>query len=144
MRSLLLVVLFLATVGPTSIIGQDQPTFVGEDQRRLLLTLAADPSEVAGPELSTGNELLARCQQALGEQPGPRDVAAASGCRSLVRSVLDMATLTRSLRLCSPGDVTVIQAVRVVVNYLNAHPDELYQRDTSLSLRALRQAFPCQ
>ena len=139
----LLVVLFLATVGPTSVIGQDQPTFVGEDQRRLLLTLAADPSDVAGQELSTGNELLARCQQALGEQPGPRDTAAASGCRSLVRSVLDMAALTRSLRLCSPGDVTVIQAVRVVVNYLNAHADELYRRDTTLTLRALRRAFPC-
>ena len=143
MRHLLLVVLFLAPVGPTSVIGQDQPTFVGEDQRRLLLTLAADPSDVAGQELSTGNELLARCQQALGEQPGPRDVAAASGCRALVRSVLAMASLTRSLRLCSPGDVTVIQAVRVVVNYLNAHPDELYQRDTTLTLRALRRAFPC-
>ena len=53
MRHLLLVVLFLATVGPTSVIGQGQPTLVGEDQRRLL-TLAADPSDVAGQELSTG------------------------------------------------------------------------------------------
>ena len=138
----LLVVLLLATVGPTSVFGQDRPPFVEENHRRLL-TLAADPSEVAGQELSTGNELLARCQQALGEQPGPRDTAAASGCRALVRSVLDMAALTRSLGLCRPSEVTVIQAVRVVVNYLNAHPEELYQRDTTLTLRALRRAFPC-
>ena len=138
----LLVVLLWATVGPTSAIAQDQPRFIGENERRLM-TLAPDSSEIAGQELSTGNELLAQCNHALGEKPGPRDTAAASACRSLVRSVLDMASLTRSLEVCSPGDVTVIQAVRVVVSYLEGHPEELYQRDTTLTLRALRRAFPC-
>ncbi len=138
----LLVVLLLATPGSTSVIAQDQPRVIGEDQRRLM-TLAPDSSELVGQELSTGNELLARCGHALGEQPGPRDIAAASACRSLVRSVLDMASLARSLGVCSPDEVTVIQAVRVVVSYLNAHPEELYQRDTTLTLRALQRAFPC-
>ena len=118
----LLVVFVWATIGSTSVVGQDQRPFPGTDPTRLstvaqgrLLTVDPESSQVAGQELSSGNELLARCQQALGEQSGPRDTAAASGCRSVVRTVLDMAALTRSLRLCSPGDATVIQAVRVVV-----------------------------
>ena len=109
-----------------------------------LLTLERDPSEVAGEELATGHELLARCEQALGEQPGPRDSSAASTCRSVVRGVFDMTGLTRTLQVCSPADVTVIQAVRVVVRYLDAHHDELHEGDTTLVLRALRNTFPCQ
>ena len=96
----LLAVLLLATVGPASVTGQDRPTFIGENESRLL-TLERDPSEVAGKELSTGNELLARCEQALGEQPGPRDASAASVCRSVVRGVFDMTGLTRDLQVCS-------------------------------------------
>ena len=141
----LLVVSMLATLGPTRVIGQDQPPFLNETQRTLpQLTLALDPSAVAGQELSSGNELLARCLQALGEQPGPRDASAASVCRSVVRGVFDMTGLTRDLQVCSPSDVTVIQAVRVVVRYLNDHHEELHERDTTLILRALRHAFPCQ
>ena len=143
-RVCLLVVLLLATMGLTSVIGQDQRPFTGIDPTRLL-TVAPEPAEVAGQELFPGgDELLSRCEQALGEQPGPRDTFAASVCLSLVRGVFDMTALTRNLRVCSPTEVTVIQAVRVVVTYLNDHPEELHERDTRLILRALQDAFPCQ
>ena len=137
--------LWFAIVGTTSLIAQEQPTFPRLNQTtRPLLTLAPDPSQVAAPELSTGNELLAQCQQALGEQAGPRNTAAAAACRSVVRGVLDMTRLARSLEVCRHDDLTVIQAVRVVVNNLNAHPEELRAPDTTLALRALQGAFPCQ
>ncbi len=140
----LLVVFMLATLGPTGVIGQDQPPFLDETQRTLpRFTLALDPSGVAGQELSSGNELLPRCLQALGEHAGPRDTSAASECRSLVRGVLDMTRLTPSLQVCGTADVTVIQAVRVVVTYLNDHPEERDEPDTTLTLRALQRAFPC-
>ena len=143
-RVCLLVVYLLATLGPTRVIGQDQPSFRDETQRTpRLLTLALDPSGVAGQELSSGNELLARCQHALGEHAGPRDTSAASECRSLVRGALDMTRLTPSLQVCGTAEVTVIQAVRVVVTYLNDHPEERDEPDTTLALRALQGAFPC-
>ncbi len=61
----------------------------------------------------------------------------------MVRGVLDMTRLTPSLEVCGTAEVTVIQAVRVVVTYLNDHPEERDEADTTLTLRALQRAFPC-
>lgn len=45
--------------------------------------------------------------------------------------------------LCIPGEVTYGQMVRVVVKYLNDHPEELHHSSALLTVNALIGAFRC-
>ena len=64
-------------------------------------------------------------------------------CAGLVRGVADSAGALMADRICLPRDITAAQAVWVVVEYLRAHPDSLYESDTALVMRALESVFPC-
>jgi hypothetical protein len=44
---------------------------------------------------------------------------------------------------CRPEGTTLIQNVRVVVKYLNDHPEKLHEKASTLILQAFRDAFPC-
>lgn len=45
---------------------------------------------------------------------------------------------------CMPDNVTAIQAGRILVKYIRAHPETSNQRTSLLALYAYRDAFPCQ
>ena len=51
--------------------------------------------------------------------------------------------LPASVRHCRPQGVTQEQAVRVVYNYLVAHPELLHQDFRELAAVGLSQAWPC-
>ncbi len=141
-RVCLLVVLLLATIGPTGVTGQDQRPFTGVDPLRQLL-VAPRPSEVAEQE-ATGNNLLRDCRQNIRVLDGEQvDFDDARHCQGLVRGVWDMAGVFTASNVCTPAGVNVGQLTRVVVRYLNDHPQDLPERDTDLILRALQDAFPC-
>jgi hypothetical protein len=72
-------------------------------------------------------------------------------CSSYVIGVADMIEVNSSLEIsgfspiCIPTTrVTGGQLRRVVVNYLNAHPEETHMAAVVLVIAALREAFPCQ
>jgi hypothetical protein len=44
---------------------------------------------------------------------------------------------------CIPTEVTVGEAVKVIMKFLNDNPNELHQRDTFLIGIALVKAYPC-
>ena len=45
---------------------------------------------------------------------------------------------------CMPENGTSVQAGRVLVKYIQAHPETAHQRTVLLALFAYREAFPCQ
>lgn len=59
-------------------------------------------------------------------------------CRGLIEGVSDI-----SPKVCPPNGATYGQEYRVVLKYLQDHPEELHLRDTDLIEKALTQAFPC-
>ena len=81
-----------------------------------------------------------------GESRPPNSDFSNSVCLGLVRGVFDMSgLLSPSSGVCYDAErVTVGQAIRVTLRYFDSHPEELGERDTSLILRALQDAFPCQ
>ena len=45
--------------------------------------------------------------------------------------------------VCSPEKITVVQAARVIVVYIDQRPARMHERFTDLALEALQQAWPC-
>ena len=124
----------------------------------LLLTILLLPS-VSGASPDDGNALLEGCNSAICIFDG-KDKSNVTGkamsmglCMGLVRGMIDAGTIINTLAqthdytkhslYCVPKDVSTIQAARVVVKYLEAHPKDLHQKGTGLIALALAKSFPC-
>jgi hypothetical protein len=104
-----------------------------------------------------GNELLNNCTKASkasdGEDVSSSDYFGMGTCMGMIRGVIDAGDIinasaklrgyTKQNLYCVPVEVSNVQATRVVVKYLKAHPEDLHQRDTTLTVLALKEAFPC-
>ena len=107
------------------------------------------PSEAKAT--GTGVELLAQCELTLGVGTGstndqPIDRGFAIGyCIGLVSGVSATANYAGDIPLvCEPdGQITTGQEVRIVVKFLQDHPEQLHGLDSSLVFAALQTAFPC-
>jgi hypothetical protein len=108
---------------------------------------------------TTGNEVLNSCQITLryfDNNGGPVNEHYDAGwCSGWVTSVLELNRVTREwsdftkakpslFQFCVPqGGIPAIQAVRIIVKYLKGHPEQLHENGMSLTIDALRDAFPC-
>ena len=101
-----------------------------------------------------GNALLDNCKTVLNMGGRTHTVKGKDAphkigyCRGLLRGlILSMQYYRVSSRkdalYCTPDDITSEQAVRVVVKYLEEHPEELHETDAILATKAFMQAFPC-
>ena len=85
-----------------------------------------------------GNGLLPKCEaEVKTDGLTAKDYQAAAYCQGLVRGVVGM-----SLDINIPEDATLDQGCRVVLLYLQNHPEELHKSDYFLVHEALRKAFP--
>ena len=84
----------------------------------------------------------------------PTDNLNAGACSGMVRGVMDTMALwqsvddggsvdTTAMHGCIPDSIKAIQGARIVVKYLNDHPEKLHVPDTRLVLMAMVDAFPC-
>ncbi len=120
----------------------------------LLLTILLLPSvSYAGD----GNELLSNCSKACkasdGEDVSSFNYFGMGTCMGTIRGVIDAGEIinisaesrgyTKQNLYCVPVEMSTVQATKVVVDYLKAHPEDLHQRDTTLTVLALMEAFPC-
>ena len=87
----------------------------------------------------TGSSDLAALQAAhcLGVIEGVRETM------SLWQDTNERAKLSMKGVACIPDDVTPLQATKVVVKYMDAHPESLHVLGSALVAIALRDAFPC-
>jgi hypothetical protein len=97
-----------------------------------------------GENYRDGNYLLGSCGIGVRHYDNKNDVEDKSEtwrdgtCVGFVSAVVDV-----SPKVCAPVGSTTIQDVRVVVKFLQDHPEQLNLRDTDLIEKALSQAFPC-
>ena len=92
--------------------------------RQLLAALAA-PAQAT----TTGNALLEWCAEA-------RDRGMCIG--------YSQATIEGLGGFCPPEGVTLGQAIKIVVKYLNANPEYLHLRGMQLAMDAVVEAWPCE
>jgi hypothetical protein len=129
-------------------------------KKLLLVLIALTASACASTPYKDGNDLLQQCKVAvrfIDEPKNETTEAVGEGyyCIGLVRGVLDTVDVWQFAdkalknkvspgRPCLPEEsLKNIQAVRIVVKWLNEHPEQLHNGASLLVLVALRDAFPC-
>jgi len=117
--------------------------------------VAPCPEAVVNPNVGDGNSLLRECSDGVQmfETGGKGSVAVADNafhCAGYVDGILAMhaAYLNRSLLLsplfCLPPEgIRVGQGIRIIVHYLQSHPERLHLPEVVLAIEAFRDAFPC-
>jgi hypothetical protein len=91
---------------------------------------------VAAQGVTTGNDSFDSCKLALA-QDVPLCIGIVTGELFLVKD------LRESLRSCPPQGVIAIQAVRVVVQYMETHPAILNESFLQIVLTGMHDAWPC-
>ena len=105
--------------------------------RFVILALFASNPAWATSTWMTGNELLRYCND---DKSGV--------CAGFVSGVMDADTTVRDWEnraplVCTPDELTLGQAVDVVVAYLRDNPSVLHLSASSIVLNALYEDFPC-
>ena len=103
-----------------------------------------------------GNELLKRCNDdllyrdnpSLAEKEPVRFSYNMGWCAGLLNGVMGynnvyVETDAEFALFCLPSNITLLQAIRVVVKYLKDHPESLHTDGSGLAILALIKAFPC-
>jgi hypothetical protein len=97
-----------------------------------------------GQDVMSGNWLLVSCQVSVrsmddtASRGNTLDSYREGFCNGLVEGVSDA-----SSKVCRKEEVTNGQELRVVLKYLQDHPEELHLRNSALVEKALVKAFPC-
>ena len=104
-----------------------------------LMAMSAGPAIADGFGFQDGEDLLANCASG--------DAVARSTCRSYITGSVDTIQLTQRLTLAClfmPQDhLTEEQVVKIVVDYLGAHPDEASFSGARTVIAAMATAYPC-
>jgi hypothetical protein len=118
----------------------------------LFITMAA----VGQAKAFTANDILTSCEALLrnfkplgGEQMSIPNQGAQ--CANYISAFQGLSALIennndgdgRILKICAPPESTLVQFIRIYVNYAQANPRLLHQNAAELVLAALRKAFPC-
>ena len=106
-----------------------------------------------------GNQLLSACTHAIRITDSPQalrqpfrepDIALEAGyCIGFLSGVANMnifwqtRTKDTSMFFCLPPEGIINQLMRVVVKYLQEHPEKLHDPDIAVASMALANAFPC-
>jgi hypothetical protein len=111
-----------------------------------LLFLLIGARATAEEQRDDGNELLQKCSE-VPKEAQSRNGLSAMWCYGYIEGIRDMRLLNETVDSippdCTPQKVTMDQMARVVVKYLQDHPERLHYMDASLVVNAISEAFPC-
>jgi len=100
-----------------------------------------------GAVAASGNEFLEECKNI--DNTAYNNSFGTGFCLATMHTVLALMmglknSLPEQLRLCVPAPVTVGQAVKITVKYMQEHPELLHKDAVALTLMALQDAYPCE
>jgi hypothetical protein len=103
--------------------------------------IAISNSAFAEKDLSSGNFMLEHCKRSVVE--GSNHNVWDGWCAGAISVLLYVGPALPKYSSCPPSGVTNGQATRIVVRYLESHPEELHLDFRGLAAEALAIAWPC-
>jgi hypothetical protein len=106
----------------------------------------------SSPAKETGNDILEACTEAMKSGNEPQDHWKSGFCWGYINGLTAMEDFAQflikqdkfaSFPFCFQREMTYGQMVRVVVSYLEEHPETLHRPAAFLVLEAFTEAFPC-
>jgi hypothetical protein len=101
----------------------------------------------------TANAMMRGCRALSSGSPPPSDTPSMESlrmaqCGGAISALLFEATMSQAIigkaLFCTPTGVTTDQALRVVLAYIDKHPERQHERFVQLALEALADAWPCE
>src|SRR5258708_27306737 len=113
----------------------------------LLLTFASTSSALAGGGW-TANELLEACRgiatlATFNKDDPPDDQISAGICIGMIGTLMITGRDYSDNKFCSPDHATIQQGAKVLVKFLDDHPQALNLPAAPLAVAAFRVAWPC-
>ena len=122
-------------------------------QKIILLIVAVSlfmifPTIAAAVHYSDGNLLHETCNEAIAlfDSRGETDAFKAGSCFGYIRAANDMyeiMVINSNRTICIPSGISGKQLIRIVVKYLNDHPEKLHNPASLLVYEAFQESFPC-
>ena|SRR6516162_2433303 len=108
----------------------------------LALFILSSNSYAQDTDVQSGKYFLPHCKAIIeSNKDNPFQMAV---CIGVVIALMRLGpSLTTNISFCAPDSVTYAQAVKVIVSYLEAHPDTLHEDFVLLAHVALAEAWPC-
>ena len=117
---------------------------------RIICWLCLGPFGAASAVLlADGDHLLPKCKAyvEVGTDRSARDRVEALRTDICVGEISGLVNvgrlLPRHINSCNPPGVTRFHATRIVVAYIEAHPERMHDDFTELALEAMHDAWPC-
>ncbi len=92
---------------------------------------------------TTGNDLYESCKKFASSNEPPKDTMEAVNIGQCVGQVVGIMYLREKLGICVPGGVPLIQGVKVVVKFMDKHPEALNMPFAAIVYWGFNEAFPC-
>ena len=105
-----------------------------------VLGLLAQQSAAAQQDTGSADYVIVGCRNGLSGET--RQPFRQGLCAGIVQTILYFGRT--SFNVCIPEGVTMGQAIRVVVAYIDQHPERMHERFETLALEVLQQSWPCQ
>jgi hypothetical protein len=111
----------------------------------LALALLFLQVSAASAQVGSGNDLLQACNANLAGIPkNTTDAGDSFYCLGVVTTILQLQSkLDEQDKFCPPIQISAQQAVRVIVKFLTSNPELLHLKASTLTVSALKQAWPC-
>jgi len=95
--------------------------------------------------MDSGNWMLPHCQHFAGKHVGEQSDVWEAECAAIISTLLFVGPgLPDGWKICAPvNSVTTQQAARVVVKYMEAHPEKLHLNYKVIAMSALDATWPC-
>jgi hypothetical protein len=124
----------------------------------LVLLLAVMPAAEAQQHDFSGNYYLSHCRSFIemtGGTPAEADRSAALAtkqdfldegfCAGTIRTMRDVATFLKPpMRSCPPVKIPLSQVIRVVITFMEQHPQTLDNDFSVQAMAAIKNAWPCE